>query len=374
MRWHFIWDDLKEKPLHYLGMFLQLLAATLLFTIIFLLLFHMQEYKQKIEALNHYEQLYYLKDITDEAYFETNIFSNPDAGNRMYQLYNYIMQNPGFQAYTFYQYQENLQGNASPTTFFYADTSFWNTFRLEAEGGYNLFSNNTPRGYLPVILGHHFKQTYQIGDIINDKYEVMDYLKEGSFYLNPKASSEIISLDESILCPVNIHANSDFSDLDMAINSTVILTNKDTVFQEIQNKSYELGLFTFAFESFSDQLENITEANEFFIELATTILILLLSVSVLGLVSSILEYIDCHKREFLIHIMYGATMKDILIRILSQVFIPLAISILISFAIGKDLRIFLLTTLFILVLGMVISFVPCIRLIHLDLNSAIRKE
>lgn len=199
-------------------------------------------------------------------------------------------------------------------------------------------------------------------------------MKEGSFYLNPKASNEIISLDESILCPVNIHANSDFSDLDMAINSTVILTDKDTVFQEIQNKSYELGLFTFAFESFSDQLENITEENEFFIELATTILILLLSVSVLGLVSSILEYIDCHKREFLIHIMYGATMKDILIRILSQVFIPLAISILISFAIGKDLRIFLLTTLFILVLGMVISFVPCIRLIHLDLNSAIRKE
>lgn len=36
MRWHFIWDDLKEKPLHYLGMFLQLLAATLLFTIIFI--------------------------------------------------------------------------------------------------------------------------------------------------------------------------------------------------------------------------------------------------------------------------------------------------------------------------------------------------
>lgn len=378
MKWNDLMDDLRESPLRSFLMFLQLFAAVCLVTLAVTQSFHINHYKEVLTGLSKYEQLYFLRDRTDNVIFHTNIMGSPDAIPRMSRLYTYLTNHPGFESYSFYHTEEQAEreGETEELSLLHVNENFWNLYRLNTEHGGSVFEGENQRdgAYTPVVLGSALKERYRVGDVIQEKYLVRDFLEKGLFYLNPGASSEVYSLDSVVVLPIRLTPSSDFSEYDMAINSTAIATGDPAVFDEIQQKSNELRLFTFTFESYSRQLQNIVEESRFETELTVTILTLLLCLSSLGMVAGILEYITSHQREFMIHILCGATRGAVLLRVLSQVMLFLLLSNLLALLIWRSPGAFLITLLFSAALGAAVSVVPCVRLMKLDLNAALRKE
>ncbi|MBS3900727.1 MAG: hypothetical protein KGZ54_01715 [Dethiobacter sp.] len=189
--------------------------------------------------------------------------------------------------------------------------------------------------------------------------------------MQPGKSSEIYSLGTWFVIPVRPDLDGSY---DSAIMTTYIITDDPYHLQRIQQKSTELGLFTFEFRSFTEQMGWIQEE----IDLQTKIMGLMFSVvlifSMIGLISNLVQFINTHIKEFAIHMLCGGQVSSIIRRILTQIILMLILANVIVFAIHGASSITLATIAFGLVIGSLIVIYPAIKLSAMGINELLRRS
>lgn len=379
MKRKYLLEDLMETPVRTGVLFLQILVATVLFSLAIGRSFHQTEYKTIVNSLGDKHGMYYLLDRTDNTVLDEEVINNPSAQPKLLEFYQYLMEGD-VKTMSFYSMPvlEHTGDENSIVQILHVNERFWELYELKTEQGVSLFSLNGSKkdgdGRLPVVLGSAYASRCQVGDRFSEQFFVKAFLKPGQFYINPSASPDILPLDAVAICPIVIPPGAPGGEYAPAILSSVVFTDRTEVMNEIVKKSNDLGLFTLSYRSYAQQLENIMEDLRFQVELSSFVLAALVSLSALGLVSAIMEFIESHKREFTIHLLCGASRREIFLRVLCPVGVFLLLSNLFSLLLFRSGPVFLYTALFSLGLGGLISILPCVKLGKMDFNAALRKE
>lgn len=84
------------------------------------------------------------------------------------------------------------------------DYGFYSISNIEVSSG-RVFSkedfSSTNDKKIDIILGDSFKNYLSLGDVINNKYRIIGFLKEGIFSLQNNAASDYLNLDKCIIIP-----------------------------------------------------------------------------------------------------------------------------------------------------------------------------
>jgi len=333
-----------------------------------------------------------------------------DSIERQSKLYKFMKENPSFKAYTaidsysMYLPDANIDSSFAdpdnpdnPDSYFLLkiDNEFQNVFKLKCAKG-RLFSDEDFKDTgdeIPLLLGYDFQKYYNVGDVITDyrnqRYKVVGFLEKSSFYINPLRSNQIYWLDRAFVVPIQPNKIEETSEYDSAICSTFIITDDPANLQAIQEKSNELGLHTFSFESFTEILEAELEIYRYIILVIGIITAVILFFAIAGFILTLIQFIKNHKEEFEKHLLGGGGIGSIVMRIVIQVLFVILLADIVVAVIYMLLSRFAvppifynvtpgyvvaLTILASLVIGLIITVYPVIMLYRIKKSSILKSN
>jgi len=375
----------------------------------FLLFFSLDinSYKNKLNEIvqGQEEEIYLSCDVTSDRKFEQLIYAS-DSIERQSELYKFMKENPSFKAYTADDSYSMWLPDASidssfadeynPNHYFLLkiDNEFQNVFKLKCIKG-RLFSDKDfedTGNEIPLLLGYDFQKYYDVGDVITDyigqRYKVIGFLEKSSFYVSPLRGNQIYWLDKAFIEPIQPHRLEEW-DYYSAIASTFIVTDNPVNLQAIQEKSNELRLHTFSFESFTERLESELEVYRYTILVIGIITAVVLFFAIAGFILNLIQFIKNHKEEFEKHLLGGGGMSPIVMRIVIQVlFIILLADIIVAVMYMLLSRseappifynvtpgyVIALTILASLVIGLIIIVYPIVMLYRIKKSSVLKSN
>lgn len=258
---------------------------------------------------------------------------------------------------------------------------------------------------IPIILGSDYKDKYNVGDKISSidekytdirnakeiKFEVIGFLKEDQYFFQKTFSPEgVFCINNYILYPIceleNISNDDDSYEFISKFFDTVILSDKDDEYlsAEINNKTDNLDLFKIdLFDGSQIFKSKVEECNNQIIYSVIIFLIVILFTSI-NMITSMIGYIFNKKKEFSINIMVGAKMSDLVQRIVFQnVIIMIFSAIFASFVVkvfnlnslvGINYEVIILTSIICVILVLLMSIIPILKLFSLDFNSTSKED
>lgn len=362
--------------------------------------------------------MYKIHDSSDMKKY-TKINNDPDKDNKMFSLYkklkilnsgtvlSYAFSNIIIEKFTdkdeFYNSKsskdkyvinptDNIQGKFSSIKGLYVDYSYIKHFPLDIKSGRTLKKEDFDRDDIPVVLGGDYKDIYKTGDEFDyfdyhsmrmRKLKVVGILNKYQYMFD---GFGIDTLDDRVICPlqdIKTDGNCHMKVQTWLSSTYVITSNKDKTADEIRSISDNLGLYSFNLVSMQHEkqyLIKFTVKNLKAAILLNTVILLFLAV---GIITVQLNSIKDKRVEYGIHLLCGASKKDIILRNIYSVAMYLGIGMLIGSYIeykrlmmfnahDYDGRIFIMLFIIYLILVAVISYVPCRKLKKLQVNDVVR--
>ncbi|WP_340230072.1 ABC transporter permease [Saccharibacillus sacchari] len=303
-----------------------------------------QNMKNEIQRLNESQEIYGLIDFTTRMRQE-ELFQNDSSIPRLKKLYDLIYENDQVKAFPLYssniEFQKSSFGNSgflstSETNvsipFLYANDRFFEYFNISPAEGKSFDSTDYEKNsdIVPILIGSDLTFKFKIGDILEPigglRYQVVGVLHEGSSYIDIMASRDFKNLDKMIILPFN--KNLFVSPIDhSAIISRAYLTVDDpSALSEILQRSAETDTLSFAFKSMLHQSKFVAQDKEKMLQLQLLLSSLILIFTFITVTVSYLQFIEKHIYEFGVHILSGATPKDLMIRLGGQFALLLILS------------------------------------------------
>lgn len=391
----YAWEDILDYKLKNLILFVQVLAALLLLSFTFYIVLDINSYKNKLNEIiqSQEEEIYLTNNISSMEKVDEILFGGQDSMKKQGELYEFIKQNPSFKTYTadmqwqMYLPDSNLDDSFVisrhvPNAYFLLkiDQEFHSIFKLKCVKGriFTTVDFKDTGSEVPILLGYDFQKYYDLDDIICDNeghcYKVIGFLEKSSFYLNPGRDSMVYWLDKAFIVPLQPDRFSYTSEHESAISSTFIITDDTENFQAIQEKSNELGLYTFEYRSFTNQLQNLLEAKRFRAMIIGFMMVIILIFSIIGLISNLIQFINTNTKEFAIHLLCGGRIRSIIQRILIQTFLMIFIADIIVIAIHRLSMTTFLTITFSLLIGTIIIIYPAIMLSKTQVKDILKRS
>lgn len=230
---------------------------------------------------------------------------------------------------------------------------------------------------IPVVMGYTFKGHVKENNIFQDTqgktYLVLGFLDKGSRYIAPNRSEGTISLDNYVIVPYQITHNDSLS-YSFNFFSTYYITNDKSQVRDIVEKSNELGLYSLKLSSFEKQMQyirlNIIEKVLF----NSTLCIIILIMSVIGLMGNLMQFITEYMSEFAVHLLCGAREADIALRIGIQIAVLIFGANIVDFAIlGVNIS-SLMTAGMSILLGVLILIYPIVKIFSQSIMPMIRRN
>lgn len=374
-----LFEGLFKNKIKNIIVLLQVTFSLILFYFIISKYINLYNLEQKISELDNHNDIQILFDISDESRLFTQTFQQEDIINRLNEFYKYLSLNKDFKSYTLSDSIIEIMHNKLPSksNVLYVNKGFMEQFNIEIVNGRKFNEEDfKDKKITPILLGEDLKKSYILGEEINDingnVYKVIGFINKNSFYLDLKKSDEINYFKNSIVAPIQDKNLNSVPDYDMIINNTYILSKDKSVLSKIQDKSSELGLYTYKFKSLKNQFESIKKSNEDYIKSISLMLILILGFSIVSCISNILQYIDDNWKYFSIHRLCGASMKSILLRIMLPIISIIIIADIVVISLyGIELS-SIITILFSMLLIIFITIFPYSKLKKLKLIELLR--
>ena len=340
-------------------------------------LFNFISLNNKINALGNADNIYYLIDDTEpEKDFE--IMNSDDISKKLYELYSFIENLRGFTVCRYYPTTLEINDPRIPEemiadsfeghfayNILYADKNFLDLFSVNISSGRTFskddFSINSST--IPVIAGEIYAKAFKLGDVIGNKYKIIGFIEKENYVINMSASGEIIELDNYLILPFSITSETDNMHLYQANSRSIFISKNNESPIKVQQRSLELGLFTYNARSFNVQLQKIKNEVETTLLQTSIFSGLILLVCVVCMYTMLSVFTEEHIRDFVIHLMCGCTPKQIVYRVCLQVFIPLSISFLFAIIIFHNIQVILLLILLFIVIFL-FSVIPSLSKIH----------
>lgn len=256
---------------------------------------------------------------------------------------------------------------------------------------------------IPIILGYSYYNIFKVGDTIEylrgekiKKSKVVGILKDNTLGICGDPNNGIVSFNDYVILPQvgtsNNHYYNDDVDKSTSLftyifNGFIVIKNdknKEKVFEDIEKVSVENSIdlkFSSLAKNMNDLKNNSVERQQSSLALGTIILIF----SIVGLVSSLLHSINKNIKEYGVHLMSGATKRQMISRILMQITIIVTISYLIALnyiaikfkdvaAIKLNSMSIFYTTILVVILIVIISILPGIKMLKLDINQLMKED
>lgn len=385
----FALEDIKRRKNFYIRFFIQITCVLILFGVCVSQLSSLNNFTHKFDIFENLSQMYIVRDDTNDEIINQRL-SKDDIEEKLFKFYNFLISSDDLNFYTYFNQDISIESNKeldikhkvypdniNRYSLISVNSDFMETFNLSTSKG-RIFSEiefATKNNLTPVILGHAYNQFYELGDIINDQYSVIGILNKSNFYLDPGKTDEIMYLDDFIIAPLIVNNETPYTKLDSIITSSTLITNNPLSLQKIKDMSKSIELYDeINFISFSQQLENIVKSYMTLIYFSSLIQIMILFFCLICIITSLINFIDSHRREFAIHILCGAKISDLIYRIAFQIFIILATANIITLFIFK----FTLSTLGINAISVfmliIIMVFPVIKIKKQQLSDYLRGE
>ena len=331
-------------------------------------------------------QAYILSDSTSDDRFHEIFEASDENEPKLRELLSFIKERNIEKTYSQYSYPVD-QFNGMPVFQYTANRSFIEVFGLTCNQGSDFTENDYvlgTDGTIPIIVGYGLRTTYSLGETypIRDAGTGMDLhckvigiLPRGASFYDIHNLSNEINLDHSYIKPMqdgNIESMS-FSDVDMAISSTVFFTNNVDEVRSVQQKSKELGLFDYKVSTPQERIqwfvEHMKERNLFLLSIATIIVIF----AAIGMSANLSMIISKNMREYSIHILCGGRYIDIYKRLFMQMLILMLIALVpTAISIGLSTSLFV-TAIFAVMISVAIMTTPIIKLYAMPINRLLKE-
>lgn len=301
-------DGLRCRTTALLVLLVQVLVASLVIAQALFLVDAISAASRRLEVFEPLSGWYQLNDTSQPAEFEL-MSASPEFETQLAQLLAWIGGN------------EDVELLVLPKTTVLADVGPEHAVPL------HLVSRNLPRyfdlklaegvwldagrvdGRQPVVVGHSLADAYRPGDRLGDGFYIAGVLDADAQCFDIGAGMQPIPLDETLLTPFD-GSLTDAGTLDGVLNGPVMRFRTDGARREMVEASASLGLYNYRFWRLDDFLryyaQDLGDQIALYSAAAGVILAFALSAFLFG----ILRSISSRRREFGVHLAYGAAHTD----------------------------------------------------------------
>lgn len=254
-------------------------------------------------------------------------------------------------------YGDNISGDIYDV---YGVTSaFFDYYNITVEQG-RLFSDDEYGGdgkNIPVVVGSTAADGYSVGDKYLDKYEIVGILKPGQYTYWMYSDMEATSVDTAVYMP--IMSTEFLKENDIDYPTQLIFAENKNALSAINEKAAELGIYGYNFISINDMIK---QRSDTFLQNSMIMIIIgaiILVLCLLSLIETMLTYVRKNISELLIHVICGATINDIILRVGAGAFFVVFLSGMIMAVILHTLT----ATITIIITGIIsviISLIPVV--------------
>lgn len=290
------------------------------------------------------------------------------------------------------------------------NNNYFENFNIKLSNGRNFnYDDYNPKdnaSEVPIILGNDYSEIFKINDKIHfyDSYSnskktgtIIGFLEKGQFYIKkPVAIENIVSLDKTVLIPSqpikennqdiinNKLTNLNNLKLYLQITNFYFVDLNDSDILNLKEQSTKFNFFDISIVSMDDSISIFKEIFKQQQIIYISILILILLISSISMITNIINSINDRKREFGIYFAMGATKKYIIDLVVYEIFILIFSAALLSTLIIKyfnpsDINIFDINTyglmcVIVLIISMLISLIPLLKIKNTPMSSLLREE
>lgn len=254
-------------------------------------------------------------------------------------------------------YGDNISGDIYDV---YGVTSaFFDYYNITVEQG-RLFSDDEYGGdgkNIPVVVGSTAADGYSVGDKYLDKYEIVGILKSGQYTYWIYSDMEATSVDTAVYMP--IMSTEFLKENGIDYPTQLIFAENKNALSAINEKAAELGIYGYNFISINDVIK---QRSDTFLQNSMIMIIIgaiILVLCLLSLIETMLTYVRKNISELLIHVICGATINDIILRVGAGAFFVVFLSGMIMAVILHTLT----ATIAIIITGIIsviISLIPVV--------------
>lgn len=254
-------------------------------------------------------------------------------------------------------YGDNISGDIYDV---YGVTSaFFDYYNITVEQG-RLFSDDEYGGdgkNIPVVVGSTAADGYSVGDKYLDKYEIVGILKPGQYTYWMYSDMEATSVDTAVYMP--IMSTEFLKENGIDYPTQLIFAENKNALSATNEKAAELGIYGYNFISINDMIK---QRSDTFLQNSMIMIIIgaiILVLCLLSLIETMLTYVRKNISELLIHVICGATINDIILRVGAGAFFVVFLSGMIMAVILHTLT----ATIAIIITGIIsviISLIPVV--------------
>lgn len=365
-------DILRNKRL-FISQFILILVVNLLLGYCVHTYLILSDTKRTAEKLLAANDTYITTDVTDIETYISKIATS-EAQPRLAELYAFMNQ---YDHYVLTQISTLLVDSVGNAEIIQLDRKAFEVFNLYEKcddiDPFLLFEAHQSE-LIPVIAGYKFAREYDIGDVLGGEYEIAGFFDRGAYCIRPSAQADKLYFDTALVRPCIVNKHSQYSELASAIIGMHIITDDPDVLSGISEKSNELDLFSLRFISISGQITRIFEQELRVVKYMMTYILLSMLLSLACMASSMLVFIKKHIREFAIHLLCGATMNHIMLRILLQAGVMYAFAFAITSLLFFDLAVALWLALICVVFCLCAAILPIAKLYRVGLNGMLKRS
>ena len=192
-------------------------------------------------------------------------------------------------------------------------------------------------GVMPVLLGDSYRKYYQEDEIFADsdgkEYRVLGFLREGSVYAAPFESERARILDDWMIVPLGNDRQGGGIGYITELTSTYFITDREDLMEELVQEFKKRRLLPFEYLQLSDQVKSDIEDLKNEALTMGSVMILILAFATTGMVSRMVRFVRNRMKEFAVHLLTGAGIRDVMLRIAMQLCVILLLSDIVVFAV-----------------------------------------
>lgn len=244
---------------------------------------------------------------------------------------------------------------------------------------------------IPVVLGYDYRNIYKLGETFNISdlnregtltCKVIGFLKKNTRCIDNVQYSKVLNMNNHIIYPLmenftdNTYDSSYF--LDQGAIFAKDVSKNDEIFTEIHEKCKENDLWNLTKYTVEEQMNYTKEMDKEGIKNDISIFFMIMIFCSIGIITSMLSSIRKRRGEFGVHLLCGAKMKDIIIRIVLEIGIIIGgafIAIVpISLIKYKNINSIVYLFLFSIILITVLSIIPIMKIRKLNISEIVKGD
>ena len=371
----FAFKEILDKRFLSVIMGLQLVVIVFFLYLCISKIIYFQEGSKRLEDLKN-SGAYINSDSTSDDQIQRLFETEEESTTKAQELYHYIKQQEACKSFSYFSYSAQLNSGLYVDQY-YTETELFENFAIRfIEGEGNLEYREGSSDPIPLIVGYDLRKEYKLGQTYKEndfvtgeplKYKVVGILEQNSTIPSLYNIGETVSLDRAFIQPILERDLADLATLDMAISSTIIFTQDQTILDDFVLKSSELDLFELNYSTIEESIRDYAEKAMDEMKWLILIIAIMLAFTGLSLIVSLNNLFEKKKREFAIHMMYGASRIRVLSRVIFYVaflYLPAIGVLFIKYGVNHITGLVLLG---IVILILISVFPTYLRLLKLDI-------